>query len=153
MAQSSDRKRNVAVVGATGAVGTVMLQILSHRADIWGEIRLIASPRSVGRKLAVTIRPPGGRGITLKPTVLEVEPGISLRWLGRLGVPRIFDGEHSFKLEPIDGGRCTRFVHGERFRGVLVPFVGSLLRRTEAGFVAMNEALRDRVATRASRSS
>ena len=108
---------------------------------------------AAGRKLAVTIRPPGGRGITLKPTVLEVEPGISLRWLGRLGVPRIFDGEHSFTLEPIDGGRRTRFVHGERFRGVLVPFVGSLLRRTEAGFVAMNEALRDRVATRASRSS
>ncbi|WP_406726292.1 aspartate-semialdehyde dehydrogenase [Streptomyces sp. GD-15H] len=43
----------LAVVGATGAVGTVMLQILSQRADIWGEIRLIASPRSVGRKLAV----------------------------------------------------------------------------------------------------
>lgn len=43
----------LAVVGATGAVGAVMLQILSHRADIWGEIRLIASPRSAGRKLAV----------------------------------------------------------------------------------------------------
>lgn len=33
----------LAVVGATGAVGTVMLQILSQHADIWGEIRLIAS--------------------------------------------------------------------------------------------------------------
>ncbi|MBE4735256.1 MULTISPECIES: aspartate-semialdehyde dehydrogenase [Streptomyces] len=43
----------LAVVGATGAVGTVMLQLLSHRADIWGEIRLFASPRSAGRKLAV----------------------------------------------------------------------------------------------------
>ncbi|MFG3094938.1 aspartate-semialdehyde dehydrogenase [Streptomyces sp. NPDC048202] len=43
----------LAVVGATGAVGAVMLQILSQRADIWGEIRLIASPRSAGRKLAV----------------------------------------------------------------------------------------------------
>ncbi|MGP3734542.1 aspartate-semialdehyde dehydrogenase [Streptomyces sp. GDS52] len=43
----------LAVVGATGAVGTVMLQILSQRADIWGEIRLIASPRSAGRKLTV----------------------------------------------------------------------------------------------------
>ncbi|MGW2820177.1 aspartate-semialdehyde dehydrogenase [Streptomyces sp. NPDC001443] len=43
----------LAVVGATGAVGTVMLQILSQHADIWGEIRLIASPRSAGRKLAV----------------------------------------------------------------------------------------------------
>ncbi|BDH08719.1 aspartate-semialdehyde dehydrogenase [Streptomyces seoulensis] len=30
-----------------------MLQILSQRADVWGEIRLIASPRSAGRKLAV----------------------------------------------------------------------------------------------------
>ncbi|MET9393377.1 aspartate-semialdehyde dehydrogenase [Streptomyces sp. NPDC006624] len=43
----------LAVVGATGAVGTVMLRILSQRADVWGEIRLIASPRSAGRKLAV----------------------------------------------------------------------------------------------------
>lgn len=43
----------LAVVGATGAVGSVMLQILSQHADIWGEIRLIASPRSAGRKLAL----------------------------------------------------------------------------------------------------
>ncbi|WP_309095132.1 aspartate-semialdehyde dehydrogenase [Streptomyces sp.] len=43
----------LAVVGATGAVGTVLLQILSQRADIWGEIRLVASPRSAGRKLTV----------------------------------------------------------------------------------------------------
>ncbi|MFF3514925.1 aspartate-semialdehyde dehydrogenase [Streptomyces sp. NPDC002573] len=43
----------LAVVGATGAVGSVMLQILSQHADIWGEIRLIASPRSTGRKLTV----------------------------------------------------------------------------------------------------
>lgn len=43
----------LAVVGATGAVGAVMLQILSQHADIWGDIRLIASPRTDGRKLAV----------------------------------------------------------------------------------------------------
>lgn len=43
----------LAVVGATGAVGSVMLQILSQHADVWGDIRLIASPRSAGRKLAV----------------------------------------------------------------------------------------------------
>ncbi|MFC9294306.1 aspartate-semialdehyde dehydrogenase [Streptomyces sp. NPDC057011] len=43
----------LAVVGATGAVGTVLLQILSQRADVWGEIRLIASARSAGRMLAV----------------------------------------------------------------------------------------------------
>jgi aspartate-semialdehyde dehydrogenase len=38
----------LAVVGATGAVGTVMLDLLSTRADVWGEIRLAASPRSAG---------------------------------------------------------------------------------------------------------
>ncbi|MFF3325733.1 aspartate-semialdehyde dehydrogenase [Streptomyces sp. NPDC002889] len=47
------RKPALAVVGATGAVGAVMLQILSQHADIWGEIRLVASPRTAGRKLAV----------------------------------------------------------------------------------------------------
>jgi aspartate-semialdehyde dehydrogenase len=41
------------VVGATGAVGTVMLDLLSTRDDVWGEIRLIASPRSAGRQLTV----------------------------------------------------------------------------------------------------
>jgi aspartate-semialdehyde dehydrogenase len=43
----------LAVVGATGAVGTVMLDLLSTREDVWGDIRLIASPRSAGRRLAV----------------------------------------------------------------------------------------------------
>ena len=43
----------LAVVGATGAVGTVLLGLLSERADVWGEIRLVASPRSAGRKLTV----------------------------------------------------------------------------------------------------
>jgi len=43
----------LAVVGATGAVGSVMLDILSTREDVWGEIRLVASARSAGRRLAV----------------------------------------------------------------------------------------------------
>ncbi|KPI03147.1 Semialdehyde dehydrogenase NAD - binding protein [Actinobacteria bacterium OV450] len=43
----------LAVVGATGAVGSVVLQILSQRADVWGDIRLIASGRSAGRMLTV----------------------------------------------------------------------------------------------------
>jgi aspartate-semialdehyde dehydrogenase len=49
----SAARPTLAVVGATGAVGTVMLGLLSTRADVWGEIRLIASPRSAGRRLTV----------------------------------------------------------------------------------------------------
>ncbi|MEO3742298.1 aspartate-semialdehyde dehydrogenase [Plantactinospora sp. B5E13] len=40
----------LAVVGATGAVGTVMCDLLSSRKNVWGEIRLIASARSAGQK-------------------------------------------------------------------------------------------------------
>ena len=49
----SASRPTLAVVGATGAVGTVMLDLLSTRQDVWGEIRLIASPRSAGRRLTV----------------------------------------------------------------------------------------------------
>lgn len=43
----------LAVVGATGAVGTVMCELLSSRKNMWGEIRLVASKRSAGRTLVV----------------------------------------------------------------------------------------------------
>ncbi len=47
------RRPTLALVGATGAVGTVMRQILSTREDVWGEIRLVASARSAGKVLDV----------------------------------------------------------------------------------------------------
>ncbi len=47
------KKPTLAVVGATGAVGTVMLDILSTRPDVWGEIKLLASSRSAGKVLKV----------------------------------------------------------------------------------------------------
>ncbi len=46
-------KPTLAVVGATGAVGSVMLDLLSTRDDVWGEIRLVASARSAGKVLRV----------------------------------------------------------------------------------------------------
>lgn len=49
----SGQRPTLAVVGATGAVGSVMLALLTERADVWGEIRLIASDRSAGRLLSV----------------------------------------------------------------------------------------------------
>ena len=47
------RKPNLALVGATGAVGTVMVSIINERENIWGEIRLIASKNSAGKKIKV----------------------------------------------------------------------------------------------------
>ncbi len=53
MSVTGGGRPTLAVVGATGAVGTVMLDLLSTREDVWGEIKLIASPRSAGRRLTV----------------------------------------------------------------------------------------------------
>jgi aspartate-semialdehyde dehydrogenase len=45
------RKYNVAVAGATGAVGGAMLDVLERRDFPLNELRLLASERSVGKKL------------------------------------------------------------------------------------------------------
>src|SRR5487761_1739163 len=66
---SAGRRPTLAVVGATGAVGTVMLDLLSTREDVWGEIRLIASPRSAGRRL--TVRGAEGEVIALSEEAFE----------------------------------------------------------------------------------
>ena len=95
----------------------------------------------------MTIAPPGGRPMTLRPLVLAAEPEHELRWLGRLFVPRLFDGEHSFRMEATDAGR-TRFVQSETFHGLLVPFTGGVLGKTADGFGVMNRALADEVARR-----
>jgi aspartate-semialdehyde dehydrogenase len=58
-------KPSLAIVGATGAVGSVMIELIDERADIWGEIKLLASKRSAGKKLKV-------RGQEL--TVEEISP-------------------------------------------------------------------------------
>jgi aspartate-semialdehyde dehydrogenase len=48
---SDSRKYNVAIAGATGAVGGAMLEVLRRRNFPVGELRLLASERSVGKKI------------------------------------------------------------------------------------------------------
>lgn len=44
------------------------------------------------------------------------------------------------KIEPLDEGRRTRFIQGERFTGLLVPLLRKNLERgTPEGFEAMNQ--------------
>jgi aspartate-semialdehyde dehydrogenase len=80
------RKPTLAIVGATGAVGTVMLDILSNRADVWGEIRLIASARSAGKKLicrgeeltVIALTPEAFDGVDV--AMFDVPDEVSAEW-------------------------------------------------------------------------
>jgi hypothetical protein len=75
-----------------------------------------------------------------------------LRWLGRLVVRGVFDGEHRFAIEPTAGG--SRLVQEERFTGLLVPFLARGLRRgTLPGFERMNEAVKERVEAQTARAA
>ena len=99
---------------------------------------------AVGSKLENHMDLPGGRAMTFKPTVTEVKEGEVFEWLGSLPLAKLFDGRHRFELHPTPSGG-TRLVHSEVFTGLLVPIMGAkLYERTEAGFVAMNEALKAR---------
>ena len=53
---------NVAILGATGAVGREMMKILAERSFPVAELRLLASPRSAGQKLLWQ-----GRELTVQP--------------------------------------------------------------------------------------
>ena len=83
-------------------------------------VRELEGELAVGETLQITVDPPEGSAMSFTPEVLVMDEGRELRWLGTLGMPSIFDGEHYFVLEPTDDGR-TRFVHGEVFHGVLIP--------------------------------
>jgi hypothetical protein len=107
-------------------------------------IRSIRGRPVPGERLEARIEPPGGRGMNFKPKVLSAKPNRELRWLGHLLVPGLFDGEHSFTIEPLEEGR-VRFVQREAFRGLLVPlFARSLETNTHRGFEEMNRALKER---------
>ncbi len=132
------------------------IQIDAPPATVWAILSDLASypdwnpfiTSSVGtlavdEQLVNRLEPPGGRPVTFKPTVTEVDPGQGFEWLGRLLLPGLFDGRHRFEVVP--DGNGTRLLQTERFTGVLVPLVKkSLDARTRAGFEAMNTALKSR---------
>jgi aspartate-semialdehyde dehydrogenase len=98
----------LAVVGATGAVGTVMLDLLSTREDVWGDIRLIASPRSAGRML--TVRGQRTEVVALSQeafdgvdiAMFDVPDEVSAHW-GPIAAARgvvVVDNSGAFRMDP-----------------------------------------------------
>ena len=98
----------LAIVGATGAVGTVMRDIVSARDDHWGEIRLIASARSAGRALPVRGQDVVVRELTAAAfdgvdlAMFDVPDEVSARWApvaAARGVV-VIDKSGAFRLDP-----------------------------------------------------
>ena len=95
----------------------------------------------VGDTITNVLRDTKGSETTFSPKLLAVEPGKELRWIGKVPPGAIFDGEHSFRLEELPGGR-TRLIQEEKFTGAAIPFTRSMLNSTiKPQFEAMNRAL------------
>ena len=106
-------------------------------------IRTAEGNLNVGDRLKVYIKASKGMGMSFKPTVLRAEPNRELRWIGRLLMPGLMDGEHSFIIEPLEGNH-VRFVQTESFTGVLVLFMSAMgvFKNALIGFDEMNQALK-----------
>jgi len=104
-------------------------------------IQHIKGEKKPGGKLEVFIQPPDAGGMKFKPKVLVYEKNKELRWAGKMFFKRLFEGEHYFLLQPSERG-TTDFIHGEKFRGILVPFFKGMLKKTREGFELMNQELK-----------
>ncbi|KAG2446887.1 hypothetical protein HYH02_008043 [Chlamydomonas schloesseri] len=101
-------------------------------------------PLKPGQPLDVSFQPPGAKSATkMKPQVVAFEPGSKeLRWRGKLfNTDWFFVGEHFFQLKEV-GPAKTLLLHGEDFKGCLVPLLGGLLKDTEKGFADFNQGLK-----------
>ena len=98
-----------------------------------------------GIRLQLQMRLRGHRPTTFRPEVLEATPARRLRWLGHLLLPGLFDGEHTFDIEPSGPGR-VRLTQQEEFRGLLAPLILAFIAKpTQEGFSQMDQALKARV--------
>jgi aspartate-semialdehyde dehydrogenase len=98
----------LAVAGATGAAGAVLRALLTERRDVWGEIRLLASPSSAGRKLAVRgeeveVLALGDDTLDGVDVALFAVPGpVAAEWAPRAAAKGavVVDGSAAFRHDP-----------------------------------------------------
>jgi hypothetical protein len=84
-----------------------------------------------------------GRENRIAVRVTEFDEPRHVEWVGRLGGKFLFEGTHTIRLEPLDGGERTRLHNDESSSGLLVPLV--VRKDAREAYEAMNEALRARV--------
>lgn len=142
--------RTIDLAAPVDAVWKVLTDIESY-SDWNPFLSIDRTPAAIGDRLLVTVRP-GRRTMTFRPTVTAFRPEREMSWVGRFLVRGLADGTHTFALSPLPNGD-TRFSQREVFRGLLVPFLGAVLRDTDAGFAAMNTALAARLQALACRTA
>lgn len=105
---TAHRKPTLAVVGATGAVGSVLLHVLSERADVWGDIVLLdvesaaGQARQVRGEDAVVLALRAEAFDDVDVAIFHVPEEVAARW-APVAVARgavVVDSSFAFRLDP-----------------------------------------------------
>lgn len=124
------RAPTLAVVGATGVVGRVLLHVLPTRAVVWDSIKLAAAPEDVGRALPI-----GGREVVVEAlteeffdgvdiAIVDIPPEIVPRWV-ELAASRgvvVIDNSPVYRSDPqvpLVVSEVNPFRVRERPRGII----------------------------------
>ena len=113
-----------------------------NRYQEWNPfIQRVSGKAAVGDQIKIWLRTPGGRERSYEPSIVKIDPGQELRWLGK---SFFLDGEHVFVVEAMSPEK-TRFIQFEIFKGFLARFFGeSTEKDIAAGFEQMNQAIKRR---------
>jgi len=128
-------------VGAPAAITWGVVTDLEGWAR-WNPIMRGEGRFEFGARPQITIASPGAKPILIRPEIVKLDEGREVRWLRRMAVPGLLDGEHGIRVVAEDTGRC-RLEHFEVFRGLLANFfIGRNAKAIETGFQAMNRSLK-----------
>jgi hypothetical protein len=105
-------------------------------------IRKVAGEIKTGNTIEVTMQLMGGKPLVFTPVILALEKNKFLQWEGKLFIPGIFTGRHTFQLIETKKNRI-KLIQREDFEGILVPFFN--YDSTIGGFKLMNNKLKERV--------
>jgi len=100
-------------------------------------IKEISGVQQVGSELQIFIKIPNSNGMKFKPKILNYDRKKELKWLGKFWIPKLFDGEHTLKINTLNEDNVV-FIQKERFSGLLVPLLSKMLNDTKSGFEMMN---------------
>ena len=108
-------------------------------------MRKVSGEAGVGKKLNITLFLSSGRKMSFRPKLLVVDKDRELRWMGRLIVNGLFDGQHYWVLSRNASGG-TDIVHGENFKGLLVGVIKP--ERLKGEYQRMNRDMATEIARR-----
>ncbi len=144
---SVDIQARTTIAAPASAAWTVLADTTSYPE--WNPfVRRLEGDLQRGSRLEVELQLGDRKPQRMRPTIVTLDEGRVLEWLGRVGFPGVLDGRHRFELRSTEATGCE-LVHSERLSGALVPAFRKLLTRdTPAAFVAYNEAFKRRVESR-----